>query len=105
MKEDLDKKYENIKHKSVKDHNLYASRETMERFIKLEEKVLVVETKLSDISITNTQEHKEIKEILVPISETYKAVNLLGKWIMALLVFVSILGGIIFSWYEFFKRK
>ena len=46
----------------------------------------------------NTIEHQKIMELLRPISETYRAVNLLGKWTTAILVFISILLGVIFGW-------
>lgn len=36
-----------------------------------------------------------IEEILKPMSETYKTTEKLGKWIMAFVVFVSILIGIL----------
>lgn len=40
---------------------------------------------------------KEILELLRPISETYRTASMLGKWVMALAVFISIAIGIIVS--------
>lgn len=37
----------------------------------------------------------QIKDILEPISETYKTASTMGKWAMAAIVFVSIIVGII----------
>lgn len=41
---------------------------------------------------------EEIMKLLRPISETYRTVNLMGKWLMAFLVLVSVMLGIIASW-------
>ena len=40
---------------------------------------------------------KQILELLKPIAETYSAANLMGKWVMAFLVLISILLGILLS--------
>lgn len=40
-------------------------------------------------------EIKEIKDILKPLVETYGTAVMLGKWVMGLLVFISVLIGII----------
>lgn len=56
----------------------------------------IIALKASDS--VNTIEHQKIMELLQPISETYRAVNLLGKWTTAILVFVSILLSVFFGW-------
>jgi hypothetical protein len=46
--------------------------------------------------ITTLEEgQEEILKLLKPISETYSTVSHLGKWVMAILVFISILLGIL----------
>ena len=47
---------------------------------------------------------KEILEMLRPIADTYRSVELLGKWMMAFLVFVSVSVGIVLSWFKFFDK-
>jgi hypothetical protein len=70
---------------------------------------------LQKADVLNFQQHKQILEAvdkvnmaLNPIAETYRAVNLLGKWLMAFLVFISILFGVIANWGKiiniFFKK-
>lgn len=46
----------------------------------------------------------EILAMLKPISETYTTVNRLGKWTMAVAVFISILLGVLLSAKDFFKQ-
>lgn len=60
---------------------------------------------------TNSSEHKtiletikELKDIIAPISETYKTVSRMTKWLMAFLVFLSIVGGIIWTWGNVIKN-
>ena len=67
--------------------------------------------KLKDAADLNLQQHKEIMEAvkaindkLTPIAETYQTVNTLGKWLTALLVFLSILGGVIWTWSKIIKK-
>lgn len=47
---------------------------------------------------------KEILEMLKPIADTYRSVELLGKWMMAFLVFISVAIGIILSWSKLFDK-
>ena len=47
---------------------------------------------------------KEILEMLKPIADTYRSVELLGRWMMAVLVFVSITIGIILSWFKLMDK-
>ena len=51
----------------------------------------------------NFQQHKEILDMLRPISETYCTVGKMGKWVMAILVFISILLGIVLTWLKIIK--
>jgi|ERR1035437_1433 DNA repair ATPase RecN len=60
----------------------------------------------------NAVEHKQLFETLEkidkkldPISETYRTVGLMAKWVMALLVFLSVLGGVIWTWMSIFMPK
>ena len=46
----------------------------------------------------------EIIKMLKPIAETYRSVELLGKWMMAFLVFVSVVVGIVLSWSKLFDK-
>lgn len=48
---------------------------------------------------------KKIDEKLEPISETYRTVGRMAKWLMATMVFLSVLGGVIWTWLEIFRRK
>lgn len=45
-----------------------------------------------------------ILDLLKPISETYRTVSLLGKWVTAFAVFISIVLGIIFSATKLFNK-
>jgi hypothetical protein len=67
---------------------------------------------LQEADKLNFQQHKQILEAvekvnlaLAPIADTYKTVNTLGKWIMIMLVFLSVLGGVIWTWINVFKSK
>lgn len=37
----------------------------------------------------------EIRDMLRPIAETYRSVNQLGRWTMAVLIFISVLLGVL----------
>ena len=54
--------------------------------------------------IENFRQHQEIKDLLIPISETYRTVGTMAKWVMALLVFLSVLGGVIVAWSNIFRK-
>jgi hypothetical protein len=63
---------------------------------------------LENAQLENCQQHKEIMDMLKPIARTYDGANLMGKWIMALLVFISILLGVFIGWknvIDIFFRK
>jgi len=45
-----------------------------------------------------------ILELLEPIADTYRSVNLLGKWLVTTLVFISVLGGVIATWTKLFDK-
>lgn len=47
---------------------------------------------------------KQILELLEPIAETYKTANMLGKWTMGIMVFMSILLGVILSLGKLFHK-
>ena len=53
---------------------------------------------LQNADVQNSNEHKKIMELLEPISETYKTVGLMARWLMAFLVFISVLMGVIANW-------
>lgn len=52
---------------------------------------------LSAVATVSTSLEK-VSAKLDPIATTYGDVNRLGKWLMALLVFLSVLGGVLFTW-------
>ena len=67
--------------------------------------------KLINSDEINGLEHKailksqeELKKILQPISDTYKTVGVMSKWIVALLVFISLVGGVIWTWGNVIKN-
>jgi len=43
------------------------------------------------------KEMQELKDLIKPMAENYIAASKLGKWMMAILVFVSVIVGIILS--------
>ena len=47
---------------------------------------------------------KSMNEKLEPIAETYRTTATLGKWIMTFLVFLSVLGGVIWTWCKIFGK-
>lgn len=56
--------------------------------------------------ITNLERgQEEVLKLLRPISETYTTVSTIGKWMMALLVFISIMLGILLSIKTIFKGQ
>jgi hypothetical protein len=65
-----------------------------------------------EINQQNKDQHEQIfkaieanNKLLVPISETYKTVGLMAKWLMAFLVFLSMLGGVIVAWGKIFNKE
>lgn len=46
---------------------------------------------------------KHIIDLLTPISRTYTTATVMGKWLMALAVFISISIGVLLSLQKFFK--
>ncbi len=61
------------------------------------------EQKLEDRVKLLEDSHEEIMVLLKPISETYQAINKLGKWGMAFLVVIATLFGIFTGWTEAVK--
>ena len=59
---------------------------------------------LEDMMIENASQHKAMTELLKPISDTYTTVGKMSKWIMASLVFLSVLGGVVWTWGNIFKK-
>lgn len=66
---------------------------------------------LDQSDIKNFEQHKQIlekiqniSEALKPIADTYSTVSRMSKWIMAFLVFLSVLGGTIIAWTQIFKE-
>ena len=62
----------------------------------------------ADLNLTQHKEMmeymKEIKDIIKPIAITYTTANTLLKWMMALIVLISIIIGIIVGWMQIFKK-
>lgn len=50
------------------------------------------------------REIAEIKDILKPISETYKTATTIGSWAKGLLVFVSVMIGVVLGLKDIFKK-
>lgn len=48
--------------------------------------------------------HEEVMSILKPIAETYTSASTMGKWLMGLAVFISIVLGILFSIKSIFEK-
>lgn len=48
---------------------------------------------------------EEMLKLLRPISETYRTVSTLGKWMMAVLVFMSIMIGVLLGFKSLFEQK
>jgi len=46
---------------------------------------------------------KEVRDAIKPISDVYTSVSLLGKWGMGLMIFISILVGIVVALATLFK--
>jgi len=49
-------------------------------------------------------EIREIKEILKPISETYRTATTIGSWMKGLLVFISVMIGVVMGLKDIFKK-
>jgi hypothetical protein len=67
---------------------------------------------LDQSDVRNFEQHKQIMEkmdgitaTLTPICETYTTVGRMAKWIMAFLVFLSVLGGVIVAWGKIFSKE
>jgi hypothetical protein len=65
-----------------------------------EERLLLLE----EAAEKNTAEHKQIIELITPMSDTFKTIRLLGKWIAAIVVFCGVLGGAIWTFINIFDR-
>ena len=70
------------------------------RLVKIEDEI----GSLKQSDLENFKQHKEMMELLRPISETYQTVGRMAKWFMALLVFLSVLGGVIIAWKAILKE-
>lgn len=56
-------------------------------------------------SVTELREEiAEIKEILKPISDTYRTATTIGSWTKGLLVFISVSLGVIMGMRDIFKK-
>jgi hypothetical protein len=60
--------------------------------------------KLEELMTINELQHAEMIKLMRPISETYTTVGRMSKWIMALLVFLSVLGGVVWTWGNILKK-
>ena len=54
-----------------------------------------IEQNHSDRIIALEEGQKQIIDLLQPISDTYKTVSKLGKWLVACVVFISVVVGIL----------
>jgi hypothetical protein len=60
--------------------------------------------KLFDQNKILTDTMKSIDGKIEPIADTYKTVGTVAKWFMALMVFLSVLGGTIIAWTKIFNK-
>lgn len=71
---------------------------------KLQEyEILELKQRLQEKERQLDNEIKELKEMITPLLETYSVAIVLGKWIFGLLVFLSILLGVVLSIRQFLK--
>ena len=75
----------------------------------MEKEAVILENKkrivtLEQMMEENVKQHQEILDLLKPISDTYTTVGRLSKWVMACLVFLSVLGGVVWTWGNIFKK-
>lgn len=63
----------------------------------------IIKDHLLRVEKERDQRHDEIMRILQPIAESYRSASTLGKWLMAVAVFISILLGIIIGLKSFIK--
>lgn len=47
---------------------------------------------------------EKILELLKPMADNYMTALKLGKWLMASLLFLSVLGGVILTWLKVFNK-
>ncbi len=60
--------------------------------------------RIDDSEEERRKRHEEIMSIIKPISETYQSATQMGKWVMGLAVFISIILGILLSIKSFFIK-
>ncbi len=63
--------------------------------------------RLEDIKALREERQKDMKaimDLLYPISDTYKAASLMGKWGMAALVTISVCIGLVLSFKQLFNK-
>ena len=71
---------------------------------KLQEyEILELKQRLQEKERQLDNEIKELKEMITTLLETYSVAIVLGKWIFGLLVFLSILLGVVLSIRQFLK--
>jgi hypothetical protein len=88
----MEHKTEFITHEAFQKHLIEENR----RFELLDQKNDKIEEE-------RRKRHEEVMSKLEPLAETFRAASTMGKWIMAFLVFVSILIGILIGIKQLWK--
>jgi hypothetical protein len=57
--------------------------------------------KIEDIGLIQ----KLMNEKIDPMIETFNTIRILGRWTTAIIIFLGVLGGAIYSWIEIFSKK
>lgn len=86
---------------SNKGHNEFVTREEFQDF--RDGLMREGSQKIQELRQEQQADMKAIRALLEPISETYRAASLMGKWAMAGIVALSIILGIAFSIKDQFK--
>lgn len=64
---------------------------------------LSIMKRIDDSEEERRKRHEEVMSTLKPLVETYKTATQMGKWLMGIAVFISIMLGIILSLKSFIK--
>ena len=63
-----------------------------------------IEVQHEDRIVILEQGQREILALLKPMSDNYVTALKLGKWFMATMLFMSVLGGVILTWMKVFNK-
>ncbi len=75
------------------------------KHVELSDRTFVeIRNKLDASEEERRKRHQDVMDKLGPLADTYKTATTLGKWVMAVAVFISILLGILLSLKSFIKQ-